>query len=203
MKHIKVFEDFENNNILIIVDVSKSFKKFFTNLYLNELNKYCKTFDKVYQIWDNHTEKSPDKDYLYDENPDIPIEKDLYQFPNQVDLIEKRYNYNVNADFYEKILSKEIYKDIKNKEDNKTLKKGDYFPTKEGTIIVYIANNHKWFHVPKKLYNIFTKLKGKEVIVVGGSDNECLEDIFITADIFGVVVKRNHKYIYSANHCPI
>jgi hypothetical protein len=35
----------------------------------------------------------------YDNNPDIENKDDLYKFNNQVDLIEKRYNYDVNADF--------------------------------------------------------------------------------------------------------
>ena len=205
MKHIKIFEDFENNDsVLIIVDIQKSFRKFFSEMYLNEVNKYCKTFTKVYQIWDNHVEgTNVDKDYLYDKNPDIPIQKDLYQFPNQVDLIEKRYNYDVDADFYKKILDKEVYKQIKSLEESKSLKRGNSFPTKEGTILVYIGNNHKWHHMSKKLYDIFKRLKGKEVTIIGGSSNECLLDIEVCGLVMNVKVKRNPKYIYSATHCPI
>ena len=204
MKHIKIFEDFETkNNILIVVDVQKSFRKFFTEMYLHEVKKYCKSFKTVYQIWDNHTEKTPDKDYLYDKNPDIPIEKDLYQFPNQVDLIEKRYNYDVDADFYKKILDKETYLKIKGMEDANTLKSGNFFATKEGTIFVYIGNNHKWHHLSKKLYDILQKLKGKDVIIIGGSKSECLLDIEVCGLAMGVKIKRNEKYIYSASHCPI
>lgn len=203
MKHIKVFENFEVNNILIVVDVQKSFRKFFTEMYLHEVKKYCKTFKKVYQIWDNHVEDNRDKDYLYDEDPEIPIEKDLYQFPNQVDLIEKRYNYDVDADFYKKILDKETYLKIKEMEKKNSLKRGNSFATKEGTILVYIGNNHKWHHMSKKLYDIFERLKGKEVIIIGGSSNECLLDIEVCGLAMGVKVKRNEKYIYSATNCPI
>lgn len=76
------------------------------------------------------------------------------------------------------------------------------FKTSEDTAIVYIGNNHKWFHVPKKLYDIFLNLKDELVYIVGGSDSECLEDIFITAESMGLNIKRNNKYIYSANYCP-
>src|ERR1035437_8565286 len=88
MKYVKTFEN-HNNSTLIIVDVQKSFKKFFTDMYINELKKYCKNFKNVFQIWDNHIDgKNVDKDYLYDKKPDIPVHNDLYTFPNQVELKE-------------------------------------------------------------------------------------------------------------------
>lgn len=203
--YIKTYENFKStNNTLIIIDVQKSFRKFFSEMYLNELKKYANGFKNVYQIWDNHIDgKNVDKDYLYDHNPDIPVHGDLYHFPNQVDLIEKRYNYDVDADFYKKILDKDIYNDICEKEKNKTIKTGDIFKTKEGTYIVYIGNKHRWHHVSKKLYNLLSNLKGQEITIVGGSDSECLEDIVIVSESLGVIVKRNYKFIWSANHCPI
>ena len=203
MRFLKTFESY-NEDTLIIVDVQKSFKKFFSEMYLNELKKYCKNFNNVYQLWDNHVDgKNVDKDYLYDETPEIPIHNDLYHFPNQKELIEKRYNYDVDADFYRKILSKEVYNEISKGEEEKSLKKGDIFPTKEGTYIVYTGNNHKWHHLSKKLYEILSGLKNKEVVLVGGADNECLEDIYISAISIGVNIKRNWKYIWTSTSCPI
>ena len=161
-------------------------------------------FNNVYQLWDNHVDgKNVDKDYLYDETPEIPIHNDLYHFPNQKDLIEKRYNYDVDADFYRKILSKDIYEEINKKEEERSLKKGDIFPTKQGTYIVYTGNNHKWHHLSKKLYEILSGLKNKEVVLVGGADGECLEDIYISAISIGVNIKRNWKYIWTSTSCPI
>lgn len=203
MKYIKTFESHNNSN-LIVVDVQKSFKKFFNEVYLNELKKYCQTFKNVYQLWDNHVDgKNVDKDYLYDHAPEIPIHDDLYHFPNQKELIEKRYNYDVDADFYKKILDKDVYNEISDKEEKGLLKKGDIFRTKEGTIITYIGNNHNWFHCPKKLYELLTSLKGKEVTIVGGSDSECLQDVVTTAEKIGVKIKRDYKFIYTASSCPI
>ena len=205
MKHLKVYEDFNKGiGILIIVDVQKSFKKFFTDNYLKQLNIYCNKFKDVYQIWDNHIDgKNVDKDYLYDEDPDIPVHNDLYSFPNQRDLIEKRYNYDVDADFYKKILEESVYNEIKQKEDNNLLKRGDFFKTTEDTYLIYIGNNHKWYHLPKKLQDLFMDLKGKEVVMVGGSDQECYLDVEIAAKTFGVKIRRDSNYIYSATNCPI
>lgn len=204
MEYIKSFESHSNNTTLIIVDVQKSFRKFFTEIYVHKLKEYCKQFTNVYQIFDNHIDgPNVDKDFLYDKNPDVTVNGDLYTFPNQTDLIEKRYNYDVDADFYKKILDRKTYKTIKEKEQKKQLKRGDIFRTTENTHIVYIGNNHQWYHIPKKLYSLFTKLKGQEVIVTGGSQNECLTDIVVAGESLGVIMKQDHRYIYSANHCPI
>jgi hypothetical protein len=213
MKYLKTFESHNNKDILIIVDVQKSFKKFFNELYLSELKKYCNKFNRVYQIWDNHIDgQNVDKDYLYDEDPEIPVHKDLYHFPNQKELIEKRYNYDVNADFYKRVLDEDVYEEVKKKEENNELKQGDHFPTKEGTIIVFIGNNHRWYHMPKKLHELFMEITEaqnedlseiRNVYLVGGADGECLDDVEVAAEIMGVQIKRNPKYIYSASHCPI
>ena len=204
MKHLKLFEELNEVSNLLIVDVQKSFKKFYTPMYLNELIKFCNQFTNVYQLWDNHVEgKDVDTDYLYHSNPKIPISNDLYNFPNQKDLIEKRYNYAVNADFYRKNLDKNVYNQIKDLENKKQLKKGQYFPTKVGTIIVFIGNNHQWFECPKKLYNLLLKWKGQTITIVGGADSECLEDVVTTGESLGVNFKRDWKYIYSASHSPL
>lgn len=204
MRYLKLFENFVENRILIIVDVQKSFKKFFSEMYLNELNKYCKNFNKVYQIFDNHVDgKNVDKDYLYDENPDIPVNGDLYIFPNQVDIIEKRYRYDVDIDFFKEKMSKEQYNKIKYLQDSKKLKIGDHFRINNGIILVFIGNKHNWFECPVKLYNLLSDLSGKEVTIIGGADGECLQDIFVTAESLGVKIKRNWKYIYTATSCPI
>ena len=104
MRYLKTFESHSSKDILIVVDVQKSFKKFFNEIYLHELKKYCNDFSRVYQIWDNHVDgRNVDKDYLYDEDPDEGTNDDLYEFTNQIDLIEKRYQYDVDADFYKSL----------------------------------------------------------------------------------------------------
>jgi hypothetical protein len=214
MRYLKTFESHSSKNVLIIVDVQKSFSKFFTENYVNQLKDYCNNFGRVYQIWDNHVDgKNVDKDYLYDEDPDMPMNGDLYDFPNQSDLIEKRYNYDVDVDFYRKILDKSVYDEIKSKEKNNSFVKGDSFPTKEGTLIVYIANNHVWYHMPKKLHDLFVEISQaqsvnesvsvKDVILVGGADRECLDDVEVAAKVMGVRLNRNANFIYSATSCPI
>jgi hypothetical protein len=200
----KIIENINGNSTLLIVDVQKSFKKFFNEMYINELSKYCKSFTSVYQIFDNHVHgKNVDKDYLYDKDPDIENTDDLYTFPNQKDLIEKRYNYDVDVEFYKKVLDVNVYKKIKSQEKN--LRKGQYFPTTEGTIIVYIGNNHQWFHIPKKLYELFMKFKEgqNEITIVGGASSECLTDIVMAAKALGVKIKEDYKFIYSATYCPV
>lgn len=204
MRYIKAFESYDDKKVLIIVDVQKSFRRYYSEMYLNELKKYCSSFDDVYQIFDNHIDgASVDKDYLYDENPDIPVNGDLYKFKNQRLLIEKRYLYDVDVTFFRKVLDSKTYNEVKEKEDKKQLKKGESFETKYGTIIVYIGNVHNWMHVGKKLLKFLQSLKDKEVVICGGASGECLDDLVITAQALGVIVKQNYKFTYSAVHCPL
>ena len=204
MRYIKIFEEFEEKSHLIIVDVQASFKKYFTDNYLTQLKDYAKKFDNVYQIWDNHAQgKNVDKDYLYEPKPEIPDIKEIYDFPNEKLRIEKRYNYDVDADFYKKILDAETYKKMKEKEKNNSMKRGEMFATTEETIIVYIGNNHRYYHVPIKLYKLFKKLKGEHVVITGGANFECLLDIQVTAEALGVDLVTNKNFVYSASHCPI
>jgi len=203
MKYLKVYENFANE-VLLIVDVQKSYKKFFTEMYLHELKKYCQNFGNVYQLWDNHIDgKNVGDDYLFNENPTIPIHNDLYQFPNQTDLVEKRYRYNVNVDFFKDKMDKKTFDMLKSKEENGEIKVGNHFEVSDGINIIFVGNNHRWFECPKKLWNLLEKLKSKTVTIVGGADNECLEDIYILCESMGIDIKRNWKYIWSANHCPI
>jgi hypothetical protein len=195
MKHMKIFENFKNNNLLII-DVQKSFSKFFTDEYVENLKKYADTFTNVYQVWDNHKySKSKENSYLYNNNPIIPVNGDLYNFGEKL-LIEKRYTYDVDADFFKKILSKETYDEMKSKEGSNTI--GDKYYTKYGTVLVYTDNKHQFFHVPKRLYNLFKELMNQEVIVTGGAGKECLHDIKIAGESLGVIMIENPDYIYSA-----
>lgn len=205
MEYLIEYADFSaDESILVIIDVQKSFEKFFTKNFVKALKKYCEGFDKVYQVYDNHVEgKNPDEDYLYEEDPPSPISGDMYTFPNQVDIIEKRYRYDVDIDFFKDELDPKMFRYIQDKEKNKKLKVGEYFETKNGTLLVFINNNHNWFECPKKLYLHLKEWKGKEIVMVGGADMECFTDVEITAKALGVKVRRNNKYIYSATNCPI
>lgn len=205
MRRLKLFEEFYSGENLLIVDVQKSFKKFFTDNYINQLIKYCNGFQNVYQIFDNHVDgKNVDKDYLYDKDEEAQTNHpDVYKFPNQKDVIEKRYRYDVDVDFFKKLLDDKTYQTMKSKEKNNQLKRGEMFKTSKGTYLVFIGNNHRWYEVPKKLFNLFKKLKDREVIIVGGADSECLQDIYVTAETMGVKIKRDWKYIWTATHCPI
>jgi len=197
------YNTFQETNLLV-VDVQKSFSDFFTPLYLSKVTEYCSDFTNVYQIWDNHIDgHGVDKDFLYDDKPDVPVHGDLYVFPNQKLLIEKRYNYGVDADFYKTILEERTYQEIKEKEKTQTLRKGDLYLTTKGTCIVFVGNHHQWFHIGKKMLDFFNSFKGKHMTIIGGSDSECLDDIYTAAESVGVLIKRDWKYIYTAVNCPI
>lgn len=189
----------DHDDVLLIVDVQSNFKKYFPkdpDSYLKRLDKYCEDFSSgktnisgVYQIWDSNNASKP-----------------TYKFKNEKDVLEKKYGIKK---FYSK------YKGgfnewIKNIFDEKTMeqfklkknkfKEGDAFKIKDNNeFLIYIGNNHKWFYVNEELVDFFKKLRGLKVIVVGGADNECLEDVYIALKSFNVNPIYNHQFIYSAN----
>ena len=57
--------------------------------------------------------------------------------------------------------------------------------------------------MPKKLYDLFNEIKGKEVVIVGGAENECILDVMVAAKSLGLKILKNDRYIYSASNCPI
>lgn len=186
-----------HNGILLIVDVQSNFKKYFpTNPhgYLKKLDKYCEEFPSgstelggVYQIWDSNRGSKP-----------------TYIFKNQKEFVEKKFGikkyyskYNggfkewIHYIFDENTLNKFFAKKDK-------FQKGDLFKVKDkNEYLVFIGNNHKWFYINEELVNLFKKLRGKKVIIVGGADDECLEDVYIAAKSFNINPIYNHQYIYS------
>ena len=186
-----------HDDILLIVDVQSNFKKFFptdSGGYLNKLDKYCMEFPSgktdlkgVYQIWDSNRGSKP-----------------TYIFKNQRDLIEKKFGVKKFYSKYKGGFNEWIYYIF----DDKTLDKfsakknkfaeGDAFKIKnKNEFLIYIGNNHKWFYVNEELVDLFQKLRGKKVILVGGADQECLTDIYTALKSFNVTPVYNHQYIYS------
>ena len=195
MKILKVKELNEasinsNDGILLVIDVQSEFNAWMPDNYIKKVSEYCKNFENVYQIWDSNKPKKP-----------------TYKFPNQKGLIEKKYGVKKYYSKYKGgfnewislIFEKNIAEQILNLVKKNSLEEGNRFKLKTGNeFLVYIGNNHKWFFVNEYLYDLFLKLKGKSVIVVGGADKECLRDVYVAAKSFNVNVIYNHEYIYSA-----
>jgi hypothetical protein len=158
-------------DILVIVDVQKIFGKFIPKDFEKKLNKYCQKFKYVYQIWDSNK-----------------INKPSYIFTNQIRSIRKNYG----TKFSKKIVK--ITNDLNKKYPN--VKEGDVFKVGKN-YLVKINNNHGWFYLNNELISLYKELNGKKVIIVGGADNECIEDVYISMKSFNINVIYNHEYIYS------
>lgn len=158
--------------VLIVVDVQKEFKKFIQYDLVEELTTYARKFKKVYQIWDAH------------KNVNAPS----YKFPNEVMAVVKLFGKN---HFSDKV--REYTEEIqKSTEEGTTLKLND------GGYVVRVDNNHDWFYINPEIIQVINDVKNDQVVLVGGADNECLEDIYVAFSAFGVDVRKNQKYIYSA-----
>lgn len=186
-KYKAIYEEKNNCTDLIIVDVQENFKRFFSNTYLIELRDYAEKFQLVHQIWDN-----------------IDADNESYYFPNQVNSFEKAYGGELTRDevdyyFYDERTKEAIYNGFDN-----GFESGAKFETNHGDYWIYIGSYHEWFYCSKEIADFAKKLADnkRKVCLVGGADQECLYDTYITLQAFDVDVEYNYDYIYSASHNP-
>ena len=181
-KEAKNTQELENNDgILVIVDVQGEFDNFTPKGFEQNIMEYCNDFPKgtepddvkgVYQIWDSNKATGF-----------------TYTFPNQVLTVRKNYGTKFDASIRNTSL--------KLPQDSP---EGKLYKFKDSNkYLVKVNNNHNWFFVNEDLYNLYKKLKGKRVIIVGGADQECLQDVYISMKSFGIVPVYNHNYIYNAS----
>jgi len=169
----------QNDGILIVVDVQKQFDKFTPQNFEQNITKYCEEFPKddnagkgVYQIWDANK-----------------AQNFSFNFPNTLQTIKK--NYGTKFDNGIKKITDNLSK--QNPSEGAKFKLNG-----KNAFLIRVNNNHKWFYVNEDLYNLYLKLKGKTVVLVGGADSECLEDVYVSMKAFGINPIYNHDYIYSA-----
>lgn len=164
----------DHDNILVVVDVQKEFAEFIPQGYVEKLCTYCQEFPIVYQIYD--TNKAQAQSWV---------------FPNEKGAYVKKYGTTFSKELVK--LTQEL------QQKYPQAKEGDKFKFQDvNSVIVRVKNNHGWFYINEALVKLFKSLRGKNVIVVGGADNECLEDVFEGLESFGVLPKYNHDHIYSA-----
>lgn len=161
------------SRVLVIIDVQAEFSKFMQNDLVDELYDYAEKFEKVYQIWDSN------------KNQIAPT----YEFPNQVGSIKKKFGRN---HFNNKV--QKFTQDVEDvSEEGTTFKL-----TKGNGYIVRVDNNHQWFFVNPEITNLIEELEGNEIVLVGGADGECLEDVKVAFEAFDLNYRINKKYVYSA-----
>ncbi len=173
-KFLEYIYESQTDGILMIVDVQKEFSEFIPQGFVDQLINYCRSFHTVYQIWDSNKASKPS-----------------YTFPNERKSIIKKFGTKFSDDLEETVAQ------LNKKYPN--AKEGDIFEFDDiNSYVVRVKNNHSWFYVPEKMAQLFTTLKGKNVIVCGGADNECLQDVYEAMESFGIIPKYEKKYIYSA-----
>jgi mRNA-degrading endonuclease HigB of HigAB toxin-antitoxin module len=160
-----------HDGILLIVDVQKEFGDYIPDNMVKELFEYCKEFKEVYQIWDSHDAVAP-----------------TFKFPNQKGSINKKFG--------KKFLEKDVQNKLEKLKNDSI--EGQQIQIDSDDIFVRVKNNHDWFFINDDLLKLFNQLKGKTIILVGGADFECLNDIFVACKSMGIKSLLNHKYIYSA-----
>lgn len=163
-----------NGDILIVVDVQKEFEQWIPQGLVDKINEYSDGFDTVYQIWDSNKATGPS-----------------YTFHNQQGTYEKKYGTTYSKEIVD--YSKKLLEEDPNIEEGAIVNVSDW----KG-VLVRVKNNHKWFYVNERLKEFYNTLKGRKVILIGGADNECLEDVYESMKAFEINTIYNHEYIYSS-----
>lgn len=196
LKDWKLFEKKQDKKKdLIIVDVQQEFSKYFTKSYIEDLQKYCLEFGRVFQIWD-----------------DVSSDEPSYDWPNLTINLKKSYGGELDKSDIEHYVTSDKVEQIEKEFDNK--KPGWYIEREDGSIILYISDNdtfttgiknHPWFFVDNTLVNVVKRLANtdREVILVGGAKNECLYDVEILLKAFNVKYEINEHFVYSNKGCNI
>lgn len=172
MRRFSTIYEATGNETLVIVDVQGEFGKFIQGNLVEELFKFASGFGDVYQVWDSNKASGA-----------------TYTFPNQKGCYVKKYGTTFSRDL--QAVTKQI--------GSAPVKEGERFKFKDiDSYIVRVKNNHGWFYIPEELAGLFKSLSGKTVVLVGGADGECLKDVFEAMESFGISVRYEPRYIYSA-----
>lgn len=178
---------FETSKALLIVDVQESFSKFITDAYVDALMIYAEKFGEVYQVWDNTDQHTKS-----------------FEFPNECMDVSKQYG-SLTLDRFEQQNNFFHGEDI---DRYRTIledpSRGDSLMCKDGSIWLYVGENHEWFLMQPDLQMMLQKIKQFDIepIIVGGAASECHADIYHSCIYFGLKPKMDFKYIYSATFCP-
>jgi len=173
-KYLEFITENKSDGILLVCDVQEEFSEFINDGFVDALLKYCEDFHTVYQIWDSNK-----------------AEKPSYTFPNQRKAIVKKYGTKFSDELEDTVMK------LNKKYPNS--KQGDIFEFDDvNSYVVKITNAHQWFYVTQKMAKLFSQLKGKTVILVGGAARECIQDVYEAMKAFEIDVQYDQRYMYSA-----
>jgi len=175
-KYLDFVKESNEPGIMVVCDVQENFSSFIPKGFVDALIKHCNNFHTVYQIWDSNE-----------------AEKPSYTFPNEKQAIIKKFGTKFSDELEDTV--KKLHQKYPN------AKEGDIFEFDDiDSYVVKITNNHSWFYVPEKMAKVFKSLKGKPVTIVGGAYTECIKDVYEAMEAFGVKVKYDKRFIYSAKN---
>lgn len=183
-EYLKEQKASEKSGALLIVDVQESFDKFMTEDYVKAVFEFCEDFDRVYQVWDS-----------------INQNESTWTFPNQYNDCSKEYGALELEHFEEFFNNVDIER---HKTIFKNPSKGDKMYCKDGSVWLYVGEQHTWFLLKKDLEYFLRSIKefDNTPTMIGGADNECFRDLVVACEHVGLSPKLDYRYIYSATFCP-
>ena len=175
-KYLEFINEGKDHGIMVVCDFQKEFSQFIPKGMLDALIGQCNNFHTVYQIWDSNQASKPS-----------------YTFPNEKQAIIKKFGTKFSDELEDTV--KKLHQKYPDS------KEGDIFEFDDiDSYVVRVTNNHGWFYIPEKMAKVFKTLKDKQVTLVGGAFTECIKDVYEAMKAFGVKVKYDKRFIYSAKN---
>lgn len=158
------------NNVLVVVDIQKEFAHTFDEEYLNKVeNIINENWDKIIVVVDINMGSVEIPEFLY----------------NKADtILEKNYG-GFDQDFIEEMI-----------EDGeiKVIEEDELYKYVDDERLIVPGLTHENFLVPEDMVTIFKELQ--DVTIIGGADQECLDDIENALEYLDVNVKRRNDGIF-------
>jgi hypothetical protein len=160
-------------SILIVVDIQKEFAKCFNEEYIKKVKEYIKRRKWLEVI------------VIVDMNEDV-ANIPLWMYEKADQIIQKRYG--GDKGYIEEMVS---LSEANVERDNESWR------VYNNQLVITTSGCHETFDVPEDLERYCEKIKENKVTLIGGCENECLQDIYDTLLYYDINTTINHQYTYN------
>lgn len=161
--------------ILVVCDIQENFMDFINEDLFNRMKDYVSNgeWEQVITIVDTNTDEALIPDWLHGVT---------------TTLLTKRYgHWHSGEEMAEMGLEYEELAD------------GTFLELDTKDLYIPVSGTHEWFAIPDDFRRFFLAMQGQEVALIGGAENECLQDTYDALEYLGVTSYIESDCCFSAS----